>query len=127
MGKAWYAKGNANEAMDQFLSTVNTAKDENGAEAQYFVATILREKGNYLQSNETLYNLNENFNLYTNWVGKSFLMIADNFISMGEIFQARATLNSIIDKSPVPVVIDEARKKLLTIKEKQQIENDSLK
>jgi tetratricopeptide (TPR) repeat protein len=127
LGKAWYSKGNTSEAMDQFLSTVNTAKDENGAEAQYLVATIQREKGNFLQSNETLYNLNENFNLYASWVGKSFLMIADNFISLGEIFQARATLTSIIDKSPVPAIVDEARKKLGIIGEKQKVENDSIK
>jgi TolA-binding protein len=127
MGKAFLAKNNEGEAMDHFLTAVNTAKDENGAEAQYLIASILRKQGDYLQSNETLYDLNENFSIYDRWVGNSFLLIADNFISLGEEFQAKATLNSIIDKSPDQDIVREARVKLLGITENESFPADSIK
>ncbi|HLF33242.1 MAG TPA: tetratricopeptide repeat protein [Cyclobacteriaceae bacterium] len=127
MGKAYLAKNDEGEAMDHFLTAVNTAKDEKGAEAQYLIATILRKQGNYLQSNETLYDLNENFSIYDRWVGNSFLLIADNFISLGEEFQAKATLNSIIDKSPDQEIVRQARGKLLEITEKESLPADSVK
>lgn len=112
IGKAEYAMGNFDMAMDQFMNTLNAAKDENGAEAQFLVGKILYEQQSYKRSIETLIDLNTNFGVYENWIGQSFLLIADNYIALTEYFQAEATLNSIIEKSPVKEVVDEARGKL---------------
>ena len=54
-----------------------------------------------MQALETLYTLNENFNTYENWVGKSYILIAKIFISMDEKFQAKATLESLIDNTEI--------------------------
>jgi TolA-binding protein len=119
LGKSAYAKGELDEAVDHFLNALNTAKDENGAEAQYLVAEIMHKKQQHKQSIETLYNLNSNFSAYENWLGKSFLLIADNYVAMEEFFQARATLNSVIEKSPDQQIVEKAKNKLLLIKEKE--------
>lgn len=119
LGKSAYARGNDDEAVDQFLNTLNTAKDENGAEAQYLMAEIFYKKQQYQQSIETLYDLNTNFSLYENWLGKSFLLIADNYLALDEKFQAEATLNSLIEKSPDPEIVESAKNKLLLIQEKE--------
>ena len=37
--------------------------------------------------------------MYTEWLDKGFLLVAENFIAMKEYFQAKATLQSIIDNS----------------------------
>ena len=126
-GKAFLTQGNTDEAMDHFLNALNASKDVNGAEAQYLMATVQRNKGNFRQSNETLYNLNENFPEYDTWIGKSFLLIAQNFISMGELFQARATLNSVVEKSPDSAVVQEAKIKLDSISVKIKAVNDTIK
>jgi tetratricopeptide (TPR) repeat protein len=128
-GKAHLAKGDIEEAVDYFLSTVNTAKDVNGAEAQYIIATIFRDQGQYQSSNEALFDLNENYGIYEEWIGKSFLMIADNYISMDEAFQAKATLNSVIEKSPIEEIVATAKERLLEIEnitESEIIEVDTL-
>jgi tetratricopeptide (TPR) repeat protein len=128
-GKAHLAKGNLEEAIDYFLSTVNTAKDVNGAEAQYLIATIFREQGQYQSSNEALFDLNENYGIYEEWIGKSFLLIAENYISMEEVFQAKATLNSVIENSPNEAIVATAREKLQEIEsitESEIIEVDTL-
>src|SRR5690606_18083775 len=131
LGKAAYSLGNNQEATDYFLTTLNTAKDENGAEAQYLLAEIQYKAGDYQKSIETLYDFNTNFSIYEFWLGKSFLLIADNYIALDENFQARATLNSLIEKSPVPEIVSQARAKLKLLEEEEvkqqeaQEENDT--
>ncbi|MDQ3395789.1 MAG: tetratricopeptide repeat protein, partial [Bacteroidota bacterium] len=119
LGKSAYAKGDLDEAVDHFLNALNTPKDANGAEAQYLVAEIMHKRQQYKQSIETLYNLNTSFSAYENWLGRSFLLIADNYIAMDEFFQAKATLNSVIEKSPDPKIVEKARNKLLLISDKE--------
>ena len=114
-GKIAYAKNNFEEATDYFLNTINNAKDENAAEAQYLVAEIQHKKSQYKQSNETLFDLNNNFTNYPSWLGKSFLLIAENYVALKESFQAKATLNSIIEKSPHKESVEKAKARLLIL------------
>jgi tetratricopeptide (TPR) repeat protein len=116
-GKAYLAKGEHQEAIDYLLATVNTAKDVNGAEAQYIIAKIFHDEGQYQNSNEALFDLNENFGIYEEWIGKSFLLIAENYIAMDELFQAKATLNSVIENSPDSGIVTIAVEKLLEIED----------
>jgi len=121
-GKAAYHQGDLQAATDHFLSTLNTAQDENGAEAQYMLARIQYEQGQYKQSNETLYDLNNRFGNYGYWLGRSFLLITDNYIGLDEIFQARATLKSIIENAPEQEIVAEAKQKLAMLDEKDPVE-----
>lgn len=127
LGKAAYQQRNYDQAIDQFIRTLNTAKDVNGAEAQYLMADIFYKQGNYNQSLETLFNLNSNFGAYEEWINKSFLLIAENYLAMDETFQAKATLKSIVEKSPIPEVRDQARKRLNEIEaeEKANLQQDT--
>lgn len=115
LGLAAYAEGNFDTAIDELLTTINTAKDQFGAEAQYTLGLIFYQQQQYQQSLNTLFDIN-NFLDYDDWVGKSFLLIADNYIALKELFQAKATVNSIIENSPVASVVSEARIKLEQIK-----------
>jgi TolA-binding protein len=115
-GKISYANGDMDKATDDFLTTLNTAKDVNGAEAQYLTAEILFKKKEYNQSINTLYELNKDFSQFQRWKDKAFLLIADNFIAMGNTYQATATLNSIISESPDKKTKDAAKAKLDSIK-----------
>lgn len=116
-GKASFERENYDKAIDDFLKTLNSAKDVYGAEAQYLMAKAQYEQGKYAESIETLYNLNKNFSLYEYWLGQSFLLIADNYIALEESFQARATLESLIENSPLPDIVQEAKEKLQTLQE----------
>lgn len=126
LGKSAYAKNNFDDAVDYFLNALNTAKDENGAEAQYLIAEIQNKKKEYKQSIETLYDMNTNFSAYEDWLGWSFILIADNYVALDELFQAKATLNSVIEKSPNPEIVEKAKNKLLLIKEKEEKEKQTI-
>jgi TolA-binding protein len=115
-GKLEMAKGNFEAATDQFVTTLNGAKDVNGAEAQYLLAEILHKQGKYRESLEKCFELNKTFAAYTLWYDKSFLLIADNYIALKEDYQAVYTLEKIIDKSPNTATVEAARAKLLKLK-----------
>ncbi|HCY00320.1 MAG TPA: hypothetical protein DG754_09300, partial [Bacteroidales bacterium] len=63
------------------------------------------------------------------WLASSFIMLADVYIARDDFFQAKATLQSVIDGygTPNDGIIDDASSKLTSLvkaeKEKQQGEN----
>jgi TolA-binding protein len=126
------AKGDYENAKDEFLNTLNTARDEFGAEAKYRLGEIFFLTKQYVQCKETLFGLIADFESYDEWVGKSFLLLADNYMAMGETFQAKETLQSLIDNNfPLQFIRDTAKDKLKSIqdaelKEKQKIQADTL-
>ncbi|MBA4056897.1 MAG: hypothetical protein C0490_19440, partial [Marivirga sp.] len=131
LGKTAMARGDFETAKDEFLNTLNAARDEYGAEAKYLLAQIFYQQKEYKQCYETLVSLNNDFASYQEWVGKSFLLLADNYTAMDQVFQAKATLQSLIEHFPLQTIKDEAKRKLLQLDqidaEKQKsIEADTL-
>ncbi len=121
IGKSLVNQGMADLAIDEFLNVINSGSDEIAAEAKYSIGRVQYDQQKYKQSLETLFQLNTSYAAYSNWVGKSFLLIADNYLAMEELLQAKATLNSLIDNHPDAGIKSEARVKLDQI-EKLQLE-----
>ena len=120
--RANYAQGKYELAEQQFLKTTQIAQDGNAAEAQYFIGQIKYNQGLYVESNEELYKIPERFGGYTEWLDKAFLLVADNFVAMEEYFQAKATLQSIIENSGSELTVTRAQSRLETV---NQLEEDS--
>ncbi|UII31534.1 tetratricopeptide repeat protein [Fulvivirga ulvae] len=125
LGKAAYAKGNYEDAKDEFLNTLNTAKDEHGAEAQYLLGQIFYNNKQYQQSVEALIEINNSFNIYEEWVGKAYLLLADNYAALGDYFQAKGTLKSIIENFPLEHIRMKAKAKLIEIEQMQKTKDSS--
>ncbi len=115
LAKAAYSEGNFDEAIDQLLTTINSAQDQYGAEAQFLLGQIFYQQKRHQESLNTLFEFSESFADYESWLGKAFLLVADNYIALDELFQAKGTVKSIIDNSSIKIVVDEARKKLILI------------
>lgn len=131
LGKAAMAKGDYDLAQDEFLNTLNSAQDEYGAEAKYLLGEIQYLNKQNKQCYETLISLNSDFAAYPDWVGKSFLLLADNYLAMGDSFQAKGTLNSLIDNFPqenIKVIAREKLKKITNeeVNKQKQLKADSV-
>ena len=112
LGKTAMARGDYETAKDEFLNTLNSAQDEHGAEAKYLMAEIFYLNREHARCYETLVSLNRDFSAYTEWVGKSFLLLVDNYLAQGETFQARGTLKSLIENFPLQQIKDKAAEKM---------------
>ena len=128
-GKVYLNKKQFDQAVASFQLVLRENKSETAAEAKYHQAYIQHLQGAYKSSVETLFDLNEEYASYDYWIGKSFILIAENYMKMNELFQAQATLNSIIEKSPSKSIVEEAKKKLekLEVERSKVIESDTVK
>ena len=122
IGRALVFIGDSTSAIDEFLKVINGGTDELAAQAKYRIGEIQYNQGRNQASLETLFQLNSSFGAYQNWIGRSFLLIADNYLAIDELLQAKATLNSLVEKFPDEEVKKRARKKLVEINRKQDVE-----
>jgi tetratricopeptide (TPR) repeat protein len=120
LGKSAMAKGDFELAKDELLTTLNSARDEYGAEANYLLGEIFFVLKEHKQCYETLVALNRNFAAFDVWVGKAYLLLADNFVATGDYFQARGTLKSLVDNFPLQTVKDQAAERLRTLDEEER-------
>ena len=117
LGKASLRTESYDQAATELAAAVAAApNDVNGAEAQYYLAeTLFKQKKNELAIAEAL-KVNANFSSYQLWQGRAFLLVADIYAADGDNFQARGTLNSLIDNNfPVPEVLAAAKERLKTL------------
>jgi hypothetical protein len=66
-------------------------------------------------SNELIFDYSEGFSAYDYWYGSMFLLLAENYIKLGEVFQAKATLQSVLDQSTDATVKEKAASILKTL------------
>ncbi|WP_169737654.1 tetratricopeptide repeat protein [Thermonema rossianum] len=92
------------------MATENT--DVFGAEAQYLIGELLYKQKQYQASLDALFALNERFPNQIKWRLRGYLLIADNYAALGDYFQARATLESIIQNTQDPEILAKAKQKL---------------
>jgi FimV-like protein len=97
------------------MDLVNEFKTEQGAEALYLLARGYHERGEYSRSNDLIFDHSQPFAGYDYWYGKQFIVLAENYIQMDEKFQAKATLESIVENSTNEQVKKEASQLLSTI------------
>jgi len=117
LGKASYREGNFDQAATELAAAVAAApNDVNGAEAQYFLAeTFFKQKKNE-EAIAAALKVNSDFSSYALWQGRAFLLVADIYAADGDNFQARGTLNSIIDNNfPVAEIVEGAKQRLKTL------------
>lgn len=129
-GKSFFAKGDYENAELKFIQTTNIANDESGAEAQYNIGEIRYLLNQFEASNEALYVVAQKYGNYDEWLDKAFLLIADNFIGNNELFQAKATLQSIIDNTTSKITKSKAQSRmteLIAEEESNKIHNDTLR
>lgn len=112
VGSSYFSKGQYDEARLYLLPLVASSPDERGAEANYLMAKMLYLEGKNEQALESLFSMSKNFNGYEAWMGKAFLLMADVYVSSDEVFQAKATLNSLVEHSSIQSIVQQASQKL---------------
>ncbi|MEO9964744.1 MAG: tetratricopeptide repeat protein [Reichenbachiella sp.] len=117
IGKSEYFSGNLELALQSFLPLVANAPDERGAEAYYYISKIYFDQAKYDLALESLFILTNNFQAYERWLGEAYLLMATIYIETNELFQAKATLNSLITHVALKDIKLRAQEKLEDIED----------
>jgi TolA-binding protein len=127
LGKIAKDRGDFETAKDEFLTTINSAQDEYGAEAKYLLGELFYLRKDHKQCYETLVSMNTDFAGYTEWVGKSYLLLSENFLAVGDEFNAKAVLKSLIDNFPIESVKRTASDRLQKLDMAEKSKSEKIK
>ncbi len=103
------------QAEATLVGLVDEYKTEQSAEGLYLLANFYQENEDIEKSNETIFDLSPPFVDFAYWYGRMFLLLSDNYIKSGEEFQAKATLESIIENATDEEIKKLAEEKLQTL------------
>jgi len=104
-------------ATKEFLSVTYLTTSEKNAEAKYNIAYIQFLAEQYKESQKTIFELINQSPGYDYWIGKGFILLSDNYVAMKDNFNAKYTLQALIDKSTNAELIAVAKEKLNKINE----------
>lgn len=122
-GKTALANDDLSQAKTAFQSTILLSQDIEGAEAKFLLASIEYQQGNEELASELIVELASEYPAFEYWKARGFILLADIYAKQGNIFQAKQTLQSIIQHYPGEDLKEIAAQKLATIareEEKQQ-------
>jgi tetratricopeptide (TPR) repeat protein len=127
-GKAYQSLNRLNEALNEFRIVAQEVISSEGAESKFRIAEIYFLQGKTDQSEEEVYDLVAMNTPHQHWMAKSFILLADIYLKLGDDFQARHTLQSIVDNYDIPGdgILADARKRLQAIdlrEDTQQVPN----
>ncbi|MGB0423560.1 MAG: tetratricopeptide repeat protein, partial [Flavobacteriales bacterium] len=110
-GKIRLENGLLDDAYYDFVE-VDKLGGKQGAEAKFNMCQIAFNKDAFTACETEIFSLIENYSTYSEWKYKSYLLLADVYMGMEDYFQARATLNTIIENVNEEWVVEEARVKI---------------
>lgn len=100
VGMSLYKKNDYSTALPKLLECSKKDRTEMGAEAAYHVVLANYNTGNLEETENRVFYISDNFSSYSYYVAMSFITLSDVYVAKGNIFQAKATLQSIIDNYP---------------------------
>lgn len=113
--KAYQKSNRVEDAEETLRDLINAYKTVHGAEGLFLLAESYHKRRSFVQSNDVIFDFSGPYSSYDYWYGRSFILLAENYIQLGEEFQARATLESIVERATHPEIKKMAQEKLSTL------------
>ncbi len=124
LGKVAFDRKDYDNALTAFQRVINQSDNEQTAEARYLVAYIYYLKRDLDRAQQICLNANKESSAYPYWVAKSVILLADILAEKGDLYNARAALEALLENyDEDQELIQEAQTKLNQIN--QQINRAS--
>ena len=106
----------SDEALELYTELAKDVATAEGAEAYYRLIEDKFNKTAYAEAEQMVYNMGNSGSMY--WQAKSFIILGDILVKMGNNFQARATYQSIVDgyTPSDDGIVDEAKARIKNLK-----------
>ena len=97
MAKSYRTQGDRTRARSLFEELASDRSDAFGAESAFTLIQEAYDQGDFAQVEEAVYAFSDSGSGQVYWLAKSFIVLGDSFADRGELEQAEATYNSILD------------------------------
>ena len=114
--------GNLQLANNEYTIVSKLMKGSTAAEAKYYQALIQYKLGNYKDSEKLVFEMINEYGSYDEWITRGFILLADIYVKYGNTFQAKQTLQSIIDNQDDTTLVNIAIRKKKVVDELEAIE-----
>ena len=95
--KALETMGKRNPAVAIYDDLSRDVSNEEGAESAFKIIETAFQYGSFEKAESLVYDFAEKNTPHAYWLAKSFLLLGDVYVSRGDLFQARATYQSVVD------------------------------
>ena len=100
VGMSLYKKNDYAQALQKLDACSKKDRSIMGAEAAYYVVLANYKLNNLDETENKVFYISDNFSAYSYFVAMSFVTLSDVYVAKDNVFQAKATLQSIIDNYP---------------------------
>ena len=97
MAKAYRTLGERESARRYFEELAADRSDAFGAESAYTLIQEAYDRGDFSRVEQLVYAFSDAGSNQLYWLAKSFIVLGDSFADRGDLEQAEATFNSILD------------------------------
>lgn len=104
-------------AYTRFKGIAAASNNAFGAEAAYQMAYVRYLQKRYKDAEKEVFSLVKKFPSYDHWKAKAFILLGDIYVGLDDLFQARATLQSVVDHCAEPDLVEQAARRLANITE----------
>ncbi|MDC0231327.1 tetratricopeptide repeat protein [Aureispira] len=124
LGKSYLSQKNYDDALTSFNRNIELSGDDvRSAESRYWRAYIFYQKRELDEALDICFKNNKEIPGHPYWLVKSFILLADIYAEKGNLFQSKATLQSIVDNYDGDQdLLDEAKRKIKRINPDDDLE-----
>lgn len=112
LGKAYKEQNNCDSAINKFRIVSKLSKSEMGAEARYNIAECLFLQNNLKEAEPAAFDVIKTTPSYDFWVAKSYILLGNIYFNEKDFFNAKATLQSVVDHCTIKELVGIAQKLL---------------
>ena len=120
-GKIIYDAGDYDGALQDFNMVTRLSNDIKTAEARYLVSRIYYLRGQLKLAEQMCHNASKENSNYPNWVARPVLLLSDIYVDQGDLFNARAAIEAVLENfTGDSVILEEAQDKLAALETLEQ-------
>ncbi|MFT3946104.1 MAG: tetratricopeptide repeat protein [Agriterribacter sp.] len=105
-------KDQYSEAIQNFRNVVNINKASFAAEARYEIANSYLKLNDLKNADKAAFETINKSGSYDYWITKAYILLGDIYLKEKDYFNAKATLQSVVDNSKITELKNEAGDKL---------------
>ncbi|MEZ4739476.1 MAG: tetratricopeptide repeat protein [Flavobacteriales bacterium] len=112
VAKSALAQNDLDGAYTKFKSVTSSSTNALGAEAKYNMAYVRYLQRMYSDAEKEVFDLVKKYPAYDHWKARAFILLGDVYVQLDDRFQAKATLQAVINNSTEPELVAQAQQRL---------------